>query len=96
VEFAAFSFSDPHRGPFMRMEQAMSSGSFSVSQDPRAEIKTICNILGVAGVLVGFAWALQACAFDGYGAADASWIILSGLIAGAGAGFLLIAHGDVI
>jgi hypothetical protein len=53
-------------------------------------LRPIFNMVGVACLLVSMAWVLQASLFTGEGvsAAAVTWIILSAVIAGIGAGFL--------
>jgi hypothetical protein len=64
----------------------------SLSQEFQAPLQPICNVLGLACLFVGFAWMIQACAFIAGVSAEAPWLIMGAAFAGAGTGFMLLAH----
>jgi hypothetical protein len=68
----------------------------SPSQESQVPMQPICNVLGLACLFVGSAWMIQACAFIAGVSAEAPWLLMGATFAGAGAGFMLLAHTDLV
>ncbi len=65
-----------------------------------AMLKSMCNLLGGACLIVGFVWIAQVFGFGiddaATAAANTVWIVMGALFAGTGAGLLLVAHTDIV